>query len=212
MEFAEFAQPTVSGRGTQLNVKHGGDENLIVEFYMEPVLQGHESEKEGRQIFKDVPFIWIRFPGDRTRERRRRVDMRGKDGAIPDPDRFPRQWSAFQRKHAQVQEGTPIENWGPISKSQALTYKGLNVHTVENLAAVNDTALHNLGHGARMLRDKAIAWIKASKDSAETMRLAAENQQLRDDLAALKEQVAELAAKRKPGRPRKEESDESEGD
>lgn len=205
METAEFAQATVIGRGNQLAVKHGGDENLIVEFYMEPVRQGFESEKEGRNIYKDVPFIWIRFPGDRTREVRRKADERGKDGAVPDPDRFPRQWQAFQRKHVQVQEGTPIELWGPISKSQALTYKGINVHTVENLAAVPDASLHNLGHGARGLRDKAIAWLKASSDSAETLRLAAENQQLRDDLAALKEQVAELATKRKPGRPRNEE-------
>jgi len=208
LDVAEFANPTVSGRGNQLAVKHGGDEALIVEFYMESVLQGHESEQAGRQIFKDVPFIWIRFPGDRTRERRRRVDMVGKDGAIPDPDRFPKQWSAFQRKHAQVQEGTPIEQWGPISKSQALTWKGMNVHTVENLAAVPDSVLHQLGHGARVLRDKAIAWLKSTADSAETLRLAAENQALKDDIAMLKEQVAELAKKRKPGRPPKDETDD----
>lgn len=205
MDHAEFAQPTVAGRGSQLSVSHGTDENLIVEFYMESVLQGAESEKAGRPIYKDVPFIWIRFPGDRTRERRRKVDMRGRDGAIPDPDRFPRQWMAFQRKHAQVQEGTPIEQWGPISKSHAMTLKGLNVHTVENLAGVPDSALHNLGHGARALRDKAIAWLKAATDGAETTRLAAENQALRDDIAALKEQVADLA-KRK-SKPRKDDEE-----
>ncbi len=215
MESAEFAVPTIQGRGNQLNVVHGNDGGLIVEFCLEPVLQGAESEKAGRPIYKDVPFIWIRFPGDRTREVRRKVDMVGKDGAIPDPDRFPRQWAAFQRKHAQVQEGTPIEQWGPISKSHALTLKGVNVHTVENLAAVPDSSLHALGHGGRELRDKAIAWLKTSADSAESMRIAADNQRLRDNLAAKDEQIADLAArlealeqKRRPGRPRKEDEGE----
>lgn len=200
MEHAEFASPTVSGRGNQLNVSHGGDENLIVTFSMEPVLQGAESESAGRPIYKDTPMVLIRFPGDRTREVHTRVKLEHQQ-------RFPRQWAQFQQKVAQVQTGTPIEEWGPISKSHALMLKGVNIHTVENLAACPDATLHNVGHGARGLRDKAIAWLRAAADGAETNRLAAENQQLRDDLAALKEQVAELAAKRKPGRPRSDEQE-----
>lgn len=202
--FAEFSPATVQGKGNQLTVSHGGDDNLIVVFYLESVLQGAETEKAGRPIYKDVPYIWIRFPGDRTREIKRKVDTKGRDGAIPDSERWPRQWNAFTRQQTQVQEGTPLEQWGPISKSTALTYKGLNVHTVENLASVHDSLLQNLGHGAREMRDKAIAWLKAAADSSETTRLAAENQHLRDELQAMKEQIAELAQKRKPGRPRKD--------
>lgn len=193
MEHAEFAPATVSGRGNQLKASHGGDENLIVTFSMEPVLQGDASEKAGRPIYKDTPMVHIRFPGDRTRE----VDTRAKP---EHQHRFPRQWAQFQQKVSQVQEGTPIEEWGPISKSHALTLKGVNIHTVENLAGCPDATLHSVGHGARALRDKAIAWLKAAQDGAETNRLAAENQQLKDDIAALKEQVAEIAAKRKPKR------------
>jgi len=200
MEHAEFAQPTVSGRGNQLAVSHGGDENLIVTFQIEPVLQGAESEKAGRPIYKDTPMVWIRFPGDRTRE----VYTRAK---LEHQQRFPRQWAQFQQKVAQVQVGTPIEEWGPISKSHALTLKGANIHTVENLAACADATLHNVGHGARALRDKAIAWLKAAADGAETNRLAAENQQLKDELAALKEQVSELAKKKRKF-PNKDESED----
>jgi hypothetical protein len=200
MESAEFVSSTIRGRGNQLEVSHGGDENLIVQFQVEPVLQGAESEKAGRPIYKDTAMVWIRFPGDRTRE----VYTRAK---AEHQMRFPRQWAQFQQKVSQGHVGTPIEEWGPISKSHALTLKGSNVHTVEQLASVTDANLHSLGHGARPLRDKAIAWLKAASDGAETNRLAAENQQLRDDLAALKEQVAELAAKRKPGRPKADEQE-----
>lgn len=198
MEHAEFAPATVNGRGNQLAVSHGGDENLIVTFSMEPVLQGDASEKAGRPIYKDTAMVHIRFPGDRTRE----VFTRAKP---EHQHRFPRQWAQFQQKVSQGHVGTPLEEWGPISKSHALTLKGVNVHTVEHLASVPDSALHNIGHGARALRDKAIAWLKAATDGAETTRLAAENQALRDDVAALKEQVAELAAKKKPKKQAEEE-------
>jgi hypothetical protein len=200
MEVAEFASPTIKGRGTQLEVSHGGDENLIVNFLMEPVLQGAESEKAGRPIYKDTPMVHIRFPGDRTRE----VFTKAK---LEHQQRFPRQWAQFQQKVEQVQTGTPLEQWGPISRSHAMTLKGSNIHTVENLAAVPDSVLHTIGHGARELRAKAITWLKTSQDGAESLRLAAENQSLKDDIAMLKEQVAELA-KRKPGRPRKDEDGE----
>jgi hypothetical protein len=206
MELSEFSSAQVQQRGNQLLVSHGDDKSLLVTFYMESVRQGAESEKAGRNIFKDEPFIWIRFAGDKTREIKRRVDLRGKNGQPPDPERFPRQWAAFQNSQAEVHEGTPLEEWGPIAKSEALNYKGLNIHTVEQLASVGDHLLHNLGHGARELRDKAIAWLRASTDSSETLRLQAENDRLREDLEALKQQVAELAQKKR-GRPPKGEAE-----
>ena len=201
MESAEFSPATVSGRGNQLNVSHGGDDALIVQFMMEPVLQGFESEQAGRQIFKDTPFVWIRFPGDRTREVKRKANAEYRA-------RFPRQWAAFERQQVEPQSGTPLEQWGPISRSHALTLKGVNVHTVENLAAVPDSALHNLGHGGRELRDKAITWLKTSADDAEALRLAADNKRKDDRIAALEAQVAELAQRRKPGRPRKDDDED----
>jgi hypothetical protein len=191
MDYADFASPTVRGSGTRLTVTHGGDENLLVSFYSEPVLQTHESEQQGRPIYKDTPFVWIRFPGDRTREVRRKATGEYRQ-------RFARQWADYERQTISVPDGTPLEEWGPLSKSQALMFKGVHVHTVEQLASVPDSSLQNLGHGGRTLRDKAIAWLKTSKDSSETMRLAAENQSLRDDIELLKQQMAEFGSKRKP--------------
>lgn len=189
MENVEFATANVRQSGNNLTVNHGGDDSLIVSFYNEAVKMGLESEKAGRPIFKDVPFVWIRFPGDRTREVKRKASQEY-------IARFPRQWDAFQKQQEVVHEGTAIEEWGPISKSTAMTYKGLNIHTVENLAAVNDGVLHQLGHGGRDMRDKARTWLKSSKDGAEAMRLTKENQDLRNDVEMLKQQVAELGQKR----------------
>lgn len=184
----EFATAQVEKKGSQLFVKHGGDDDLIAMFVMESVRLGAESEKAGRNIYRDVPFLWIRFPGDRTREVKRKA-------TDADKARFPRQWAAFQNQQQEVHEGTPIEDWGPISKSLALTYKGLNIHTVENLAAVGDHLLQNLGHGAREMRDKAVAWLKSAEGSAELLALQAKNQSLQDDIEALKAQIAEIGKK-----------------
>lgn len=203
----EFASAQVSQQGSRLSVTHGGDDSLLVRFYLEPVHQGFESEQAGRPIYKDVPYIWIQFPGDRTRDIRRKVDMIGKNGNVPDPDRFPKQWAAFERQSEVVQEGTPLEEWGPVSKSTAMNYKALNIHTVEQLAACGDNVLHNMGTGGRTFRDKAVAWLKSTEGSAEVLRLQSENDQLRADLDMLKGQVEELGKQRKGGRPKKTETD-----
>lgn len=192
----EFAEAQVHKTGNQLHVTHGDDRALFVEFETEAVHQGAESEKQGRPIYKDVAFIRIMMPGDRTREVYRpvRTDPAKSAPYPPDPDRFPRQWAAFQAKQEQVQEGTPVTEWAPLTKSRALELKALHIHTVEQLAAIPDNTLHSLGMGGRDLRGQAIAWLAQAKDGAATTALAAENQHLKDEMAALKLQFAELAA------------------
>ena len=188
----ELASATVQKKGNSLEVSHGDDSGLIVSFYMEAEHQGAESEKQGRPIYKDVPYIWIRFAGDRNREVRRRVDYKGRRNGVPDPNRWPQQWAAFENQQEEVHEGTPIEEWGPLSKSQAMMYKGINIFTVENLSAVPDSALGNLGHGAREMRDKAISWLRSSEGSAELLALRKKNQDLENDIEILKAQFADL--------------------
>lgn len=196
----ELATPNVVQQGNQLNVTHGDDNGLIVSFYMESERQNLESEKAGRDIYKDVPYLHIRFPGDRNRETKRRA--KDKDKA-----RFPTQWAAFENQHEEVHEGTPLEEWAPVSRSLALTWKGLNIHTVEHLAAVPDSSLQNLGHGGREMRDKAISWLKSAEGNAELLALKSENERLSSDVEMLKKQIADLGAepKKKRGRPRKSE-------
>ena len=205
-----FATPQVNQVGTKLTVSHGDDSGLIVSFYTHAEHQVAKSEAEGRPIYEDKPYIKIMYAGDRNRVTDRRVDFKGKNGNIPDPQRFPVQWAQYQSGEAQVEEGTPIEEWTLISKSQALMLKGVNIRTVENLAAVTDVNLDGLGHGGRTLRDQAQSWIEQAKDGAELTKLVKENEELRTDLSATQEQVKALSeqvkqlTKRRPGRPRKD--------
>jgi hypothetical protein len=174
-----FVEATVHKSGNQLHVTHGDDKECYVEFRLEAVHMVGDSEKEGRPIFKDFPFIRIMFPGDKTKV----VDRPVTDA---DKQRFPQQYAAFERQGEQVQSGTPITEWPFLTKSQALEMKGIGIHTVEQLAGVAD---HNLTwFGAREYREKAKAWLEAAKgDSAIVSQLTAQIEALKADIEAMRE-------------------------
>ena len=180
----DFAMPRLVEQGNHYHVSHGDDSKLFVEFKMEPVYQGKASEDEGRPIYKDVPYIEINFPGDRTKKVYRPVKMEDDHQGPSDPRRFPRQWEAFKEQRAQVQEGTPIEQWPPLTRSQAMELKAIHIHTVEQLAGISDANLTWLG--ARELRDKAKAWLDQAASGKEVLRLQTENKQLLADMEAMK--------------------------
>jgi len=188
----DFAQARIVESGNQLHVMHGDDSRLYVEFTMEAIHQTAKSEEEGRPIYKDVPHVHIHFPGDRTKQIFRPVKFVDDHQGPADPVRFPKQWAAFQAQAEQVQDGTPIEQWGPLTKSQAMEFKGMHIHTVQQLAGISDSNLTWLG--ARELRDKAIAWLAQADGGKETMRLTAENATLKADMEDLKRQMKEMSA------------------
>lgn len=173
-----------------LVAQYGNDTGLHAEFYSEAVYQAYESEQQGRPVYKDVNFIYITRPCARS-DLRREVRM-VTDGTIPtDPERFPRQWQAFQNKQEQVQSGMPLEQWAPLTKATVLELKAAKVHTVEQLAALPDSTLQNLGMmDARRFRDMAKAQVDRAGEGAEVSKLSAENQQLKADMAVLRQQFA----------------------
>jgi len=187
-----FEAPQIIQQGNNYRVQHGTDAGLFVQFYYEAVKDEEASLKEGRPIFLDKEFIKIIPVGD-------------KNTVVCEPVtedhrmRWPQQYSAFQRQQYQPQEGTPIDQWPPLTKSQVMTFKTANVHTVEQLANVSDSNLLNLGMGARDLREKAIAYLKNAQGSAPALAM---QQQLNDafkQIEALKNQLAGFDEPKKRG-------------
>lgn len=181
----ELADAQIIKRGNNVFVKHGDDNGLYVEFYMDALKDEEQTIEKGRPIFADRPFVSIRVLGDNKTHIQRPV----KD---EDKMRFPRQWEAFERSESQdLIEGTPITEWAMLTKSQAMELKAMAIHTVEKLAEVSDS---NLWMGGRELRDKAIKWLETSKDSsavskfeAKLKELEAENKALKSEMKALNE-------------------------
>lgn len=188
---------------------HGTDEGLYVTFEMEALKDEEKSLEQGRPIFFDVPFITIRIPGDKTTTVKRPVKEE-------DKTRFARHWERFLRQEKVAVEGTPIEQWPLITKSQALELKAMNIITVEVLAQVSDGNLN--WHGARDLREKAKSWLDSAKDSSAAAKWAKEKQDMKNEIDFLRGEIealksvgfarddapVEANAPKKRGRPKKE--------
>jgi len=188
-------------------VSHGDDRSLHVEFYMEAVHQAFESEKAGMPKYKDIPFIRIRTPGVTGNTIERPVKMQS-DGVAPsDPQRFPRQWDAFQNQREQAHDGLPVEQWAVLTKSQVLELKASRLFTVEQVAGLPDSSLNLLGLNGRRLRDMAKALLDQGEKNAAVSAITAENERLKADVEMMKHQIAELSQSENGRKPRKKENE-----
>jgi hypothetical protein len=187
-----FADPRVTKQGQDsYHVTYGDDTGLYVEFECEAIEDEEKTISEGRPFYKNIDFITIRIAGDKNTVVKRPVRLYPDAGVPADDKRFPRQWEAFKNKQKVVEDGTPITEWSLVDKSTAMMLKGVNVHTVEQLATVSDANLN--WHGARTLRDKAVAWLEQSKKNAGISKLMDENEKLKADVEAMKNQLKALA-------------------
>lgn len=179
------------------------ERNVIVEFYMDSVEFKHESEKQGRPVFREIPHIRVQVPGDRNNIPVSKVMEYHKQ-------RYPMAWAAFERGLQEpTVSGTKLTEWPQITRSQCKEAEYFGVYTVEQLASVSDGNLQRMGMGWLELRRKAQAFLDIAASTAAQTAQAEENQRLKDQLASMQQQIQALSdraeeEKRKPGRPKKE--------
>lgn len=182
----------------------------------------------GRPLYKDEIFCRIQRPGAKSNIVKK-VPMAFKRDGTPDldangvqkplkgdpsypslPERFSKQWHQFINNLEQTRTGTPLEQWPPLTKSQVLELKGVNIHTIEELGSIPDSNLQTIAMmDARKFRDMAKAYLESANGNASLTQAMAENARMRADIETMKAQFAQLAEerspeKRGPGRPRKE--------
>lgn len=113
-------------------------------------------------------------------------------------------YKRWKRGEEMPLEGTPIKGWPVITPAQQSLLIGLNIQTVEVLAAVNDEGLRRIGMGAMELKNKARAWLSQAQDKgpltmenaklkADVEALQARNEQLEDRVRELANQVGAFA-------------------
>lgn len=191
-------QPNIIKNGNNYVASFGEDKDLFVEFSHEAIHMEAESLSQGYPVYKDIPHITIIAAGNNKSKVMRpiRTTMQESAPHAPDPERFPHAWARFMAGQEQVQDGLPVEKWAPIGKAQSMSLKASNIHTVEQLASLPDSALDVLGFGGRGLRDLAQSYLAQAKDGSELQRLNKENENLKSDIEILKMQFAELAKDR----------------
>jgi hypothetical protein len=117
----------------------------------------------------------------------------------PATDRDKQQYSQLYTQYKQglepSTEGIPVEEWARLTRAQAANYKALNFKTIEQIANMSDAVLTKVGMGAQADRTAAKAYLEQAKDGALAQKQALIIERQDNELAELKRQVAELAAR-----------------
>ena len=172
------------------------DSHMFVEFYT-----------FDREPHKDIPFVRIMSPGDKTNI----IETFAKDFH---KQRFPRQWLHYQMQNdGSTFIGTPLSEWATAKPEEMSGYQMaelgiLKFQTVEQIATASDAQLQRVGMGSVGLRDRAREFLKAKNQSATSSELEdtkAELEKLKAQVSAMAEYVERTNEKRGPGRPRKAE-------
>jgi len=184
------------------NNRYQGDEVLLVKFFNHPKLNQTRSAEEGRPIYEEVPYIQIMQPGNKDSIIQRPATAR-------DKDRFVEHYRRFEARSTEEHiEGTLLENWPQVTRSQVEELKFFNVRTVEQLVNMSDSNAQGL-MGINLLRQKAQAYLDDADSNAAKQQLAdqkAENERLQALIAELSEKVDNMDAEEAPkrrGRPKK---------
>lgn len=164
------------------------EDTTFPRFYRDKAENGFKSAQAGHAVYDDVEMVEIIIPGQNQSIATERVKAEHKA-------RWPTQYAAWKAGLEVAQEGSPLEFWPPLTPAQVANMKALNVHTVEQLAAVDDTALTRMGMGARDLREKAKAWLENAKGGESVSKLMAENAALKAQISAMETNYADLAGK-----------------
>lgn len=181
------SDPAMSSQFFEVSNKTEKD-HTIPRFYMRPVEQAHKSAQAGRPIYEDVEFVEIIIPGNR--------------GAVHDTmvreehrQRWPQHYAAFKAGQDAPQEGTPLEEWPAISRSQVEELRYFHIRTVEQLAGLGDDALSRaIPMGGYPLREKAQRFLEHAAGLAPMEALAAKEAANEAKMAAMEEEIRQLTA------------------
>jgi hypothetical protein len=178
------------------------DDGAALRFYEEAEQNNFQSERNGRAIFDQILFVEVITPGSRESApvficERKYADECG----IPEPERtqyyerYAKQIEAYRAGTSNIDvAGTPLSAWPRMTVAMCATAAAAGIFTIEGLAQLPDGNLTKFGPGARALRDQAKAFIDAAAGNAPLEALAAENANLRDEIARLSAAVAALGA------------------
>ena len=154
-------------------------------FFVDQVQDVVASEQQGRPIFRDEERVEIIMPGNAQTRFVARVNREH-------TERWPKEYEAFRAGIEVSPEGTPLEEWPILKRSQVLELKALGFKTVEHVRDMSDHAIQRVGMGGRALKDRALIFLDDAERIAATTRLSAENERKDAEIAALRAQVTQM--------------------
>lgn len=154
-------------------------------FFVDQVQDMVASEQQGRPIYRDEERVEIIMPGNAQTRFVARV-------TIEHTGRWPKEYEAFKAGIEISPDGTPLEEWPILKRSQVLELKALGFKTVEHVRDMNDHAIQRVGMGGRALKERAMIFLDDAERIAATTRLSAENERQKDEIASLRAQITQM--------------------
>lgn len=168
-----------------------GDENLWVQFYINPTQDEAASAEAGRPIFKDVEHIKIITPGNKE-------SMIDRPITELDKRRFSSHYEKWKKTGEEFIEGTLLEEWPSVTRAQVEEMRYFNVRTVEQLANMSDSLAQKFA-GIQSLKSQAKIFLNRAEKNAGLTKLNKELeirdnqiQTLQNTLEALQQEIARL--------------------
>lgn len=161
------------------------NDTCIPIFHTVALLNGGETKRQGRDVYRDVEFVQIIIPGDNNSL----VDRPVKEA---DKERWPAQYLAYQNKQTAPLEGMPIENWPMLRPHQVAEAKALGIFTIEAMANIGDDAIRKLGDWGRQAVERAKMWGDQAEAGVLVTKLIEERDQLKRDVQHLQGQYDDL--------------------
>lgn len=168
----------------EANRQSSAVDTCIPRFHRRAVEDKKRSGVEGRSCFNNIEYVEMFIPGDKLSRPCKKV-------TDEERNRWPEAYEKFRKGIEVSEDGTPLEAWAFLNPGRVAELKVLGIVNVEALAAVSDGHLAKLGHGGLALRKRAQEFVMPQKQTETKLRK--ENQELKDDMEALKAQVERLA-------------------
>lgn len=186
-ESMEVTRNPVTGRSMK-GCGFGSDENLIVTFDLEPVLDKGASIAAGRPIYRDMEFITEIPPGDKSKYLKVRAPV-----TEFHKWRFPVDYANWKKGQVQRQEGTPLAAFTRLTPSLVKDLEAQYVFTVEQFINLTATNAANFPNFHQLQRD-ARTFLESLKSSVVVDVMQDELAKRDEELRQLKEQLAQIVA------------------
>ena len=169
-------------------VRFGTDSQINVLFYKKQVLDPALSAQHGRPMMVSRTYVRIQHPGERDYAD---DPVESKPGI---QHRFARQWEQFQKSQEQIPDGTPTEILFPQNIEIAANLHGCGVHTIEQLAALQDSAAMNIGMGVTDWKNRAKSFLDKANSHVGYHQWQREKATLENKLEVQENQMGQLRA------------------
>lgn len=125
------------------------------------------TEKAGIMQYKNVNFALITPAGSRDVVEKIADEWFVQIRKQAMNDQYPAEWipyfelryTEWKKGNEMPENGTPLKMWPAITPADIAVLHAAKIYTVEDLAVLPESGFQSIGMGARVLREKAQAWL-----------------------------------------------------